>query len=152
MKQEEIAPGIYFKEDRGQFRLTVEDGLKELIAWDFDEIKEKPEAWLSSLKAVCLATQKGPSVAKNWIERKKSQNKVLPNTLICNVCQNKFVVEVNRPYAFIANLNGHNYHDYQCSEECNKKRYQEIYNKEMGSDFMRLWTQVKSSPLEKTRY
>lgn len=149
MKHVEIAPGVYFKKEQGKLRVCIQEPEEggspsaELIAWDYDEICSNPEAWFSSLKAVSLATQHGPSVAKAWIEKKRQESDTPCGSLVCNICDKKFVVEVNHPFAFIAKLKGRNYHDYQCSEACNKKRYQQVYSEEMGSDFMNLWSKLK---------
>ena len=45
--------------------------------------------------------------------------------------------------AFIMKLKDKNYHDYQCSLECNNKRYEEVYNEEMGVDFMKFLGKLK---------
>ena len=150
-EETEIAPGVFFKKERGQFRVCIQDGDSELIAWDYEEICKSADAWLSSLKAASLATQHGPSVAHSWVEKKRAEKYAPSGSLYCNICKKQFMVELNRPYAFIAQLNGVKYQDYQCSEECNKKRYHEVYNQEMGSDFMKLWSHLKVKPIDESR-
>ena len=110
----EIAPGIVYKEEAGQHRVVILDPSNpkiELIAWDFEEISKKPDSWLSSLKAVSLATQHGPGVAKLWVEKKRQERNAPYGTLVCNVCNKKFAVQINHPYAFIMKLKDKNYHD-----------------------------------------
>jgi hypothetical protein len=144
----EIAPGLFFKKEQGHFRVCIQEQGSELIVWDYEEICESPEAWFASLKAASLATQHGPSVARAWVEKKREEKYAPSGSLYCNMCNKHFVVELNHPFAFIAHLNGIRYQDYQCSEECNKKRYQQVYNKEMGSDFMKLWAHLKVKPID----
>lgn len=150
MKKVEIAPGVFFQKEKGHFKISfLEPGSdKELIAWDYEEICGSADAWFSSLKAISLATQYGPSVAKDWVEQKRIENGNPAGSLVCNVCDRKFVVEINRPFAFIVRIGGRNYHDYQCSEECNKKRYKNVYEGEMGGEFMKLWKNLKDQKLE----
>jgi len=145
----EIAPGVFFKKNQDRFCVCIQDNGSELIAWDYEEIRNNVDAWFSSLKAASLATQYGPSVARTWVEKKRAEKRPPAGSLICNICSKKFVVEINHPFAFVACLSGVNYQDYQCSEECNKKRYHDVYSNEMGSDFMKMWAHLKVRPLEK---
>lgn len=147
MEELEIAPGVIFKKEQGRSRVCIQGPKgEEIIAWDYDEICGSVEAWISSLRAISLATQHGPSVAHAWVEKKKAEAATPAGSLLCNICQKQFVVEINRPFVFMANLKGVYYHDYQCGEVCNKKRYQQVYNNEMGKDFMKLWSHLKEAP------
>lgn len=136
----EIAPGIFFKEDRGTFSLCFQDNKEELIVWDHEEIKADPKLWLSSLKAVATATQYGPTVAREWIKKKKQETEVPPGGLFCTMCKQLFIASPDHPYVFSAKLNGKNFYNFQCSEICNKLRHEQVYREEMGDDFMSLWS------------
>jgi len=133
-ESKKIAPGIYFKEDNGRYSLVLMDRKTELIAWDYEEIRSDYYAWYSSLKAVALATQHGPSIAKSWINKKKTNSLTSVGSLLCNICNQQFVAESEHPYAFIANLGGKKFNDLQCSELCNKLRRQQVYSEETSKD------------------
>jgi len=142
MKTNEIAPGIFFKEDRGNFCLCFHDtdSDKDIIVWDYEEVSSDPQVWLSSLKAVITATQHGPSVAKEWIKRKKAETEVPPGGLYCTMCKRIFIASPDHPYVFSAKLNGKNFYSFQCSEICNKLRHEQVYREEMGHEFINLWS------------
>lgn len=139
-KEIEIAPGIIFKEIQGNFSLCFKDEKEDLIVWDHEEVKNDPQIWLSSLKAVVTATQYGPTVAREWISKKKQETEVPPGGLFCTMCKQLFVAGPDHPYVFAAKLNGKKFYDLQCSEICNKLRREHVYHEEMGPDFMSLWS------------
>lgn len=138
----EIAPGIFFKEDQGNFSLCFHDDAsdEDLIVWDYEEVSSDPQAWLSTLKAVVTATQYGPSVAKEWIKKKKAETEVPPGGLYCTMCKQLFIAGPDHPYVFSAKLGGKNFYNFQCSEICNKLRHEQVYRDEMGHDFINLWS------------
>jgi len=139
MKTDEIAPGIFFKEDRGNFCLCFSDKDEDLIVWDHAEVSLDPQVWLSTLKAVVTATQYGPSVAKEWIKKKKAETEVPPGGLYCTMCKQLFIASPDHPYVFSAKLNGKNFYNFQCSEICNRLRHEQVYREEMGHEFINLW-------------
>jgi hypothetical protein len=139
MENIEIAPGIFFKEDGGNFSLCFQDEKETLVVWDHEEVKNDPQTWLSTLKAVVTATQYGPTVAREWIKKKKAETEVPPGGLFCTMCKQMFIAGPDHPYVFSAKLNGKNFYNFQCSEICNKLRNEQVYRDEMGADFMTLW-------------
>lgn len=140
-KQQEIAPGIYFRElKRGGYCITFEDSGKELIAWDYEEVKDDPLIWFHTLKAVAEATKHGPSVAKAWILQKKKESEIPPGGLFCTMCKTLFMATPDHPYVFAATLNGKKFYDFQCSEICNKLRHEQVYREEIGDDFINKWS------------
>jgi hypothetical protein len=132
----EIAPGIHFKKDLKQ--LCILDNSEELIGWDYDEICNSSQMWLDTLQAVVMAVRSGPTAVREYVKKKKAEIST-PGSILCNVCERKFVVGPEHPYALTVKLNNKNYYEFQCSEGCNKKRRIEVYDTEMGEDFMKLW-------------
>ena len=139
-KKTEIAPGIFFVYRRGRYSLALETPESgEIMCWDYDEVAKDPISWFSTLKAVSIATQKGPSIAYDWIKSRLAQYDTPAGTMFCNVCSAKFIAGDNHPYIFAANLNNKKYYDLQCSLECNKRRKIHVYATEFGEDFIKLW-------------
>ena len=143
MSRQQVAPGVFLKEAEGRYTLWVEDKDEEIFGWDYEEIRNNPDAWFASLKTVALATQYGPSAIKSWVKNKQLELESPYNSILCNVCDNKFVAGPQHPFVFAANLNGKKFLEFQCSAVCAKERQQQVYKSEMGEDFMKLWsTQV----------
>jgi hypothetical protein len=140
MSNQEVSPGIFLKEINGRHTLWIEDQDEELFGWDYEEIRTNPDAWFSSLKAVSLATQYGPSVAKKWVKDRQAELDSPYNSIVCNVCEQKFIAAPDHPFVFAASLNGKKFLEFQCSDVCCKKRQQSVYKEEIGEDFMELWS------------
>ncbi|RJR08378.1 hypothetical protein C4588_05605 [Candidatus Parcubacteria bacterium] len=132
----EIAPGVFFSGKNGQFKLLIKASQEEIIAWDWGEIKNDPQEWFSSLKIVALAVQHGPTIALRRVKEAKAEKQTPAGTLLCNICNTKFVVGPGYPFIFTAKLNGKNYCDYQCSEICNKTRREMVFKNELGENFV----------------
>jgi hypothetical protein len=136
---QEIAPGVFFEDKGNKCCLVIRNKNEEIIAFDYQEVCGDVKAWLQSLQLVAVAIQYGPTVVKDRVKRKKAELKIPFGSLFCNVCDKRFIITPTHPYAFIAKLNNKSYYEFQCSEECNKKRKLEVYSDEIGEDFIKLW-------------
>jgi len=141
-RQIEIAPGIYFIGQNGQYMLQFKHGDQDIIGWDFEEVKQNPQIWFDSLKAVALAVQYGPSVAFKKVRETRQERECPVGLLLCNICNKKVVVGPDYPYVFIAKLNGKSFHDYQCSQECHLQRKNTVYRTELGAKFIEEFPKV----------
>lgn len=135
----EIGPGVFFKGDRGRYRVWVQSQDKEVMGWDYEEIQANPQAWFDSLKTVALSIQSGPSAALNFVEVLRKNLKPPLGSITCNICGEKFVAPKEHPYVFKETLNSKEFYDFQCSEFCHKQRRASIYEQEMGEEFLDMW-------------
>lgn len=135
----EIAPGVIYRTKQNKQQLHLTDSRGESICWDFEEIQTNPAAWFESMRAVALACRYGPSAAKNQISQEKLQALLPSGMIVCNVCSSLFGVEPSEFYRFCTTLNGKDYCDFQCSEECHEARKHEVYSKELGDEFITSW-------------
>ena len=139
-KRLEIAPGIFYVVEGQKCSLVLATPeLGDIICWDYEEISRDPNSWYASLKAVALATQHGPSIARQWIKSKKTSLDTPAGTMFCNICNAKFVPGDDHPYVFSDCLNGKKFFDLQCSSSCNQKRRHEVYTQEIGESFLKSW-------------
>jgi len=135
----EIAPGVFFENKKSEYCLVIKNKEEEVTAVDYKEVCNDAKSWLQSLQLVAIAIQYGPTVVKDRVKRKKAELKIPFGSILCNICSRKFAITPAHPYTFIERLNNKNYYEFQCSEECNRKRKLEVYNEEMGEDFIKLW-------------
>jgi len=146
----EIAPGIFFSGRNGHYRLLLKSSTEEVVGWDFDEVKADPQEWFDSLRTIALAIQHGPTIAFRRVKEAKAEKQTPAGTLLCNICNVKFLVGPGHPYIFTAKLNGKNYCDYQCSEMCHKLRRESVFKTELGENFVNDFPRVVSRiPKEK---
>ena len=137
--QIEVAPGLYFIGEKGKFRLSLHLHGQEATSWDYEQICLDPRAWFESLKCVANTIQFGPTVAKKRFENKKAELDVPIGVMYCNICSKKFVLGPNHSFYFKADLKGKKYLDFQCSEDCTKKRRECVYGQVLGEDFLTKW-------------
>jgi len=140
MDEFEVAPGVLYKTKNNRHELHLNGANGESVRWDYQEIAKSPSAWYETLRAVALAMQYGPTAAKAQIQLEHLRKEIPSGMLPCNVCGSFFGVDHREFYRFCATLNGKTFSDYQCSEECNKKRKQLVFKEEMGEDFMKRWS------------
>jgi len=151
----EIAPGIFFSGKNGHFKLLIKSGSEEIIGWDFDEIRTNPQEWLDSLRTVALSIQHGPTIAFRRVKEAKAEKQTPAGSLLCNICNIRFLVGPGYPYIFTAKLNGKNFCDYQCSEICHRLRREGVFKAELGESFINDFPKVvarnpKGKNIEKT--
>jgi hypothetical protein len=136
----EIAPGVVYETKQNQHKLILTDSRGDSISWDLREIQDSPASWFESLRAVSLACKYGPSAARSQISQEKLEALIPPGMIVCNMCGSLFGVDASDFYRFCATLNGKEYCDFQCSEDCHISREQEVYKKELGGDFLESWS------------